>query len=69
MGAQPLMTPEERSSFQEKMRNAKTSEERQKLAEANRAEMGKRAKEKGITLPQPHGPHAGFEPNFAPQTK
>ena len=40
-----------------------TPEERQKLAEANRAEMEKRAKDKGITLPQPHGPH------FAPGTK
>jgi len=64
--AQQLMTPEEQSAFHEKMQNAKTPEERQKLAEANRAEMEKRAKEKGITLPQPHGPRAGFGPNFAP---
>jgi hypothetical protein len=64
MGAQQLMTPEERSAFQEKMRNAKTPEERQKLAEANHAEMQKRAKEKGITLPEPHGPRAGFGPGF-----
>jgi Spy/CpxP family protein refolding chaperone len=69
MGGQPLMTPEERSAFQEKMRNAKTPEERQKLVEANRTEMQKRAKEKGITLPQPHGPRAGFGPHFAPETK
>ena len=32
----------------------KTPEERQKLADANRAKMQKRAKEKGITLPEPH---------------
>jgi hypothetical protein len=64
MGAQQLMSPEERSAFQEKMRDAKTPEERQKLAEANRAEMQKRAKEKGITLPKPHGPGAGFGPGF-----
>ena len=38
------------------MRSAKTAEERQKLAEANRAEIEKRAKEKGITLPEAHGP-------------
>jgi len=69
MGGQQLLTPEERSAFQEKMRNAKTPEERQKLVEANRTEMQKRAKEKGITLPQPHGPRAGFGPHFAPQTK
>jgi hypothetical protein len=56
-GAQ-LMTPEERTAFREKMRNA-TPEERQKLAEANHAEMQKRAQEKGITLPERHGPGAG----------
>jgi hypothetical protein len=64
--AQQLMTPEEQRALIEKMQNAKTPEERQKLAEANRAEMEKRAREKGITLPQPHGPRAGFGPNFAP---
>jgi hypothetical protein len=64
--AQQLMTPEEQTAFREKMQNAKTPEERQKLAEANRAEMEKRAKEKGITLPQPHGPRAGFGPHFGP---
>jgi hypothetical protein len=69
MGGQTLMTPEERSAFQEKMRDAKTPEERQKLMEANRTEMQKRAKEKGVTLPQPHGPRAGFGPHFGPQTK
>lgn len=40
-----LMTPEERTALQEKMRNAKTPEERQKLGEATRAEMQKRAQE------------------------
>lgn len=69
MGAQQLLTPEERSAFQEKMRDAKTPEERQKLVEANRAQMEKRAREKGITLPQPHGPRAGFGPQFGPETK
>lgn len=64
MGASQLMTPEERSAFQEKMRSAKSPEDRQKLAEANRAEMQKRATEKGITLPEPHGPRAGFGPGF-----
>jgi hypothetical protein len=54
--AQQLMTPEERAAFREKMQNAKSAEERRTLAEANRAEMEKRAKEKGITLPEPHGP-------------
>jgi hypothetical protein len=69
MGQQQLLTPEERSAFQEKMRNAKTPEERQKIAEANHAEIEKRAKEKGITLPAPHGARAGFGPFSGPSTK
>ncbi len=64
--AQQLMTPEEQRAMIEKLQNAKTPEERQKLAEANRAEMEKRAKEKGIPLPQPHGPGAGFGPQSMP---
>lgn len=52
--AHSLMTPEERLALQEKMQKAKTPEERQKLAQATREEMQKRAKEKGITLPR-HG--------------
>lgn len=54
--AHSLMTPEERSAFREKMRSAATREERQKLAQANRAEMEKRAAENGVTLPPAHGP-------------
>ena len=56
---QQLMTPEERTALQEKMRNAATPEERQKIATENRAEMQKRATEKGITLPEHRGPHFG----------
>lgn len=56
---QQLMTPEERTALHEKMRNAKTPEERQKIAEATRTEMQKRAQEKGITLPEHRGPHFG----------
>lgn len=59
MAAQQLMTAEERTALQEKMRSARTPEERQKLAIENRAEMHKRAKEKGITLPEHRGPRAG----------
>jgi hypothetical protein len=58
---QELMTLEERTAFVEKMRNATTFEERQKLAAENRSEVQKRAKEKGITLPEGCGP-AGFGP-------
>ena len=53
---QPLITPEERTALREKMRNARTPEERQQLALTNRAEMEKRAAEKGITLPEHRGP-------------
>jgi len=66
---QQLMTPEERIAIQEKMGTAATPEERQKLAEATHAEMQKRAKEKGITLPEQRGPRAGFGPNFGPAAK
>ena len=65
--AQQLMTPEERTALQEKMRNAKTPEERQQIATATRAEMEKRAQEKGITLPEHRGPHFGGTPQ-APAT-
>ena len=68
MGAAQLMTPDERTTLQEKMRNAKTPEERQKIAEVNRAEMEKRAKEKGIVLPGPRGPGMGFGPGFRAQS-
>jgi hypothetical protein len=66
---QQLMTPEERTAMREKMRSAKTPEERQQIALANRAEMQKRATEKGITLPEHRGPHghAGMGPDFAPK--
>lgn len=53
-----LMTEQERQAIKDKMRAAKSPEERQQLMAANRAEMEKRAKEKGITLPAPRsGPH------------
>lgn len=65
--AQQLMTPEERTALQEKMRNAKTPEERQQIAEATRTEMQKRAAGKGITLPEHRGPHFGGTPQ-APAT-
>jgi Spy/CpxP family protein refolding chaperone len=52
---QQLLTPEERKAMREKMQAATTPEERQALAAANRAEMEKRAKDKGITLPERGG--------------
>jgi hypothetical protein len=64
-----LMSPEERQALTEKMRNATSPEERQKLAESTRTEMEKRAKERGITLSEPRGPHGGMRPNAAPATQ
>ena len=58
--AQQLMTPEERTATIEKMRAAKTPEERQQIATATRTEMQKRAAEKGITLPERHGTRGPF---------
>lgn len=64
--AQSLVTPEERTAMREKMRNAKTPEERQQIASANRAEIQKRAAEKGITLPE-HREHRGEGRGNGPQ--
>jgi|GEM_PF-461385 len=67
--AQQLMTPEERTAMQDKMRSAKTPEERQQIATATRTEIQKRAAEKGITLPEQRGPHGqGMGPAAAAAT-
>lgn len=50
-----LMTPAERNAYIAQMRAATTPEERIKLRDQHRVEMQKRAKEKGITLPEPRG--------------
>jgi hypothetical protein len=68
-GEHGLMTPEERTALRDKMRNAATPEERQQIAAATRAEMQKRAQEKGIALPEHRGPRGrtGTGANTAPQ--
>jgi hypothetical protein len=66
--AQQLMTPEERAATRDKMRAATTPEERQRIATATRAEMQKRAAEKGIPLPEPHGPRSGTGAQATPGT-
>jgi Spy/CpxP family protein refolding chaperone len=58
-----LMTPAERLAMMDKMMDAKTPEERQAVMTANHAEMEKRAKEKGITLPEGHGPQMAWNKN------
>lgn len=60
MAGQQLMTPQERDAMREKMGAAKTPEERQAVAAATRAEMEKRAKERGIALPEHHGPQGAM---------
>jgi hypothetical protein len=52
-----LMTPEERTVMRTKMKAAQTSEERKAIRMSMRTEMEKRAKEKGITLPERKGGH------------
>ena len=54
-----LFTPEERQANREKMRAAKTPEERAELRRQMREQAEQRAREKGITLPperRPAGP-------------
>ena len=47
-----LMTPEERTEMRAKMQAAQTPEERKAIRMSMRTEIEKRAKEKGITLPE-----------------
>jgi len=63
-----LMTPEERTALREKMRNA-TPEERQQIAAATRAEMQKRAQEKGVTPHKGHGPRSAAAPKATEATE
>jgi hypothetical protein len=58
-----LITTAERLAMMDKMMDAKTLEERQAVMTANHAEMEKRAKEKGITLPAGHGPQMAWNKN------
>lgn len=55
-----LFTQAERDQMRDRMHAAQTVEERQKIRDEYRTLAEARAKEKGITLPQPgHGPGAG----------
>ncbi|MDP3125365.1 MAG: hypothetical protein Q8M84_06970, partial [Thiobacillus sp.] len=46
-----LMTQQERTEYQAKMRNAKTSEEREQIRAQHHKEMQVRARQQGVTLP------------------
>jgi hypothetical protein len=60
-----LMTPQERTEYQARMRAAKTTEERDQIRTQHHKEMQVRAKQKGVTLPDEppaHGMGGGMGP-------
>lgn len=55
-----MMTPEERTAYRDKIRNAKTAKEREEIRDEHHKEMQARAKERGVTLPdKPQGARHG----------
>ncbi|MDQ9172367.1 hypothetical protein Q8A64_18325 [Oxalobacteraceae bacterium R-40] len=62
-----LMTAEERSAYREKMREAKTLEEREKIRTEHHETMQARARERGVTLPEvPPARGPGMGPGMGP---
>lgn len=58
-----MMTQEERMTYRNKMRAAKTQEERDKIRAEHHEQMKARAKEKGMTLPdEPPARGGGMSP-------
>ena len=57
-----LMTPQERDAYIEKLRSAKTQDERLKLRDEHRTEMQKRARDTGVPLPEPRRQDAAKAP-------
>lgn len=47
-----LMTDKERNEYRERIRNAKSEQEREKIRAEHHEKMMARAKEKGVTLPE-----------------
>ena len=54
-----MMNDQERNEYREKMRNARTADERQAVRNEHHKLMEARAKERGVTLPEQRGPGAG----------
>lgn len=54
-----LMTQQERNAFRERMSNAGTQEERERIRAEHHERMTARAKEQGITLPDMPGQRGG----------
>ncbi len=46
-----LMTPQERSAYRDRLRSAKTMQERQRIRNEHHQRMQERARERGMTLP------------------
>lgn len=76
-----MMNDQERNEYRDRMRNARSTEERQAVRDEHRKVMEARAKERGVTLPEPRGPRgpgaggpgygpgAGKGPGYGPQGK
>jgi hypothetical protein len=54
-----MMSDQERNEYRERMRTARSGQERQAIRDEHRKLMEARAKERGVTLPGPRGPRAG----------
>jgi len=59
-----LMTSQERTEYRNRMRAAKTAEERERIRAEHHEQMKVRAKERGVTLPD--APPAGRGPGTGP---
>lgn len=46
-----LMTPQERSAYRDRLRSAKTQQERERIRNEHHQQMQERARERGMTLP------------------
>jgi hypothetical protein len=61
-----MMSDPERNEYRERMRNARSAEERQAVRDEHRNLMEQRAKERGVTLPERGGPGYGKGPGYGP---
>jgi hypothetical protein len=59
-----MMTAQERNEYRNKMRAAKTAQERERIRAEHHEQMKMRAKERGVTLPD--APPAGHGPGMGP---
>jgi hypothetical protein len=72
-----MMNDQERNEYRDRMRNARGADARQAIRDEHRKLMEARAKERGVTLPEPRGPRgpgaggpgAGKGPGYGPQGK